>query len=122
MNSKFPPRALLVLPGAFSEHGGVQAYNRLLIKAFSEIGAADILILNDRDEDIDLRYLAAGSSRPRAFARSRVRFAAAAIFAAIRSKPDLVVFGHVNFAPLARIVGLLRPRARTWFMVYGIDA
>ncbi len=54
-------RVLLLLPGAFGVIGGIQMYNRLLIKAFSELteergGRCDVLILNDPPGSFEQRY------------------------------------------------------------------
>jgi glycosyltransferase involved in cell wall biosynthesis len=118
--------ALLLLPGAFTGHGGIEKFNRLLIRAFAELepssGVRPVsLILNDAPEDIDGRYVPASADWPRAFRRSRWRFIVAALLEVLRSKPELVVLGHVHFAPLARLVLAFSPKSRIWFAVYGID-
>lgn len=120
-------RTLLLLPGAFGPAGGLEMYDRLLVKAFAEIaqqsgGACETLILNDREQDIDSRYLRPRSALPRVFARSKSRFVASAIERTLRFRPDLVLFGHVNFGRLALLVRRLRPAAAQWFVTYGIDA
>lgn len=124
---KIPVRVLLVLPAAFATAGGIEMYNRLLVKAFGEIlsesgGSCEVLVLNDRPDEFDPRYLAEGQSLPQVFARSKSRLIAAALRAARKLKPELIVLGHVNFAPLALTLRLASPASKQWFMIYGIDA
>lgn len=100
-------------------------YNRLIIKAFGEIaeeegGAIRILILNDEMAQIDRRYLVP-RAMVRAFARSKIGLVFFFIAALLRSRPDLIVFGHVNLAPLGFLARLLRRHASQWLLVYGID-
>lgn len=100
-------------------------YGRLLCRAASDYaatvgGSATALILNDRPADLDDRYY-----RPNdvvvGFARSKSKFIASALRAAIRTRPDLIIVGHVNFAPLGMPISTLCPRAQTWYLTYGID-
>src|SRR6266568_1482244 len=119
-------RALLLLPGAFGPSGGLEMYDRLLIKVFADLGRAggmqtDVLVLNDSDQHVDSRYLDGDSIQLRVFSRSRPRFATSALAIAAAHKPDLVLIGHVNFAPLAFAIRALVPRSRSWFVTYGVD-
>ncbi len=102
---------LLALPGAFGPTGGIEMYNRLLLKAFHEIArergtTCETLLLLDAESHFDDRYSGSGMPRPRWFAGSRPRFAASILERAARLDPGLIVFGHVNFALAAS------PRAR----------
>lgn len=116
-------RALLLLPAAFSQKGGVQLYNRLLIRAFSDLGEqhglrSEVMILMDAHRDVDRCYV--GSSTEILPAdRSRVRFAVTAIVRMMLFRPDVVVIGHVNFLSLAIPARLLG--SRTWLVAHGID-
>ncbi len=117
---------LLLLPGAFSGYGGIEMYNRQLIRAFLEIGlergfAVRALVLNDDPADVDDRYVPAGADRPRGFKRRKARFAVEAIRAVLVVRPELVVFGHVHFARLGRLLKKLSPASRHWYVVYGIE-
>ncbi|MGH9441562.1 MAG: asparagine synthase (glutamine-hydrolyzing) [Thermoanaerobaculia bacterium] len=129
-NSKFeipPHRVLLVLPAVFAAAGGIEMYGRLLVKGFGDIlsdhgGACEVLVLNDRGGEFDSMYVAGGQPAPQAFARSKWRLVRAAFRQALRFDPDVIVFGHLNFAPLAALLKIARPRAKQWFVIYGIDA
>lgn len=117
---------LLLLPGAFSAFGGIETYNRQVIRAFLELGVergleVRTLLMNDVPADVDDRYVPRGASSPRAFARRGWVFGLAALWNALRFQPDLIVFGHVHFARLAPLVRLLAPRSRHWYLVYGIE-
>jgi glycosyltransferase involved in cell wall biosynthesis len=119
-------RFLLVLPGAFGPAGGLEMYDRLIIKGFQQLarergGACETLVLLDEDRHFDARYLDPAAPKLRAFAGSRPRFAASALERMARFKPDLVVFGHVHFSPLALAARALRPTVKQWFLTYGID-
>ena len=119
-------RFLLVLPGAFGPAGGLEMYDRLIIKGFQEIarersGTCETLVLLDEDKHFDARYLDPAAPPLRGFAGSRPRFAASTLERAARFRPDLIVFGHVNFSSLALAARALRPLTKQWFLTYGID-
>jgi glycosyltransferase involved in cell wall biosynthesis len=119
-------RVLLLLPGAFSGYGGIEMFNRLLVRAFLELGrergfAVRSLILNDWEEDVDDRYIPRGAECPKGYSRRKLLFAAAALRSALSWLPDLVVFGHIHFARLAQLVEWLSPASRHWYVVYGIE-
>ncbi len=117
---------LLLLPGAFSGVGGIEMFNRQFIRAFLELGteqefAVRTLVMNDLTSDVDDRYIPRGASAPTGFSRHTWLFAQAALWNAFREGPDLVVFGHVHFSPLAPLVRFLSPRSRHWHLVHGIE-
>lgn len=119
-------RALLLLPGAFCPAGGLEMYDRLIIKGMQEIlrergGVCETHVLLDKDEHIDARYIDPSNPRPRTFSASRPRFVAAAVERTLALRPDLLLFGHVNFSALGLALRALRPRAQQWYLVYGID-
>jgi phosphatidylinositol alpha-1,6-mannosyltransferase len=120
-------KALLLLPGAFTGFGGIEKYNRLLIRAFAELekttGLRSIpLVLNDAPEDVDGRYVPPGAEWPRAYGRNRRRFIGEAIRLTAFLRPELVVFGHLNFARLSRALRAVCRPARHWYVVHGIEA
>lgn len=126
---KTPERAsvILLLPEAYAREGGIQAYNRLLVRSFLDLarekGARlDCLLLNDPATEGSSQGPPGPADAVRAFGGSRVRFASAAIARALFSRPRLVVVGHLNFAPLAGVIKLLRPKSAVWFVAYGIEA
>jgi glycosyltransferase involved in cell wall biosynthesis len=101
-------------------------YNRLLIKAFHEIavergGECETLLLLDEPGHLDARYFDPTLARPRGFGGSRLRFAAALLERTVRFEPSLIIFGHVNFSPVALMARALRPSAAQWFITHGIE-
>ncbi|MCI0343285.1 MAG: glycosyltransferase family 4 protein [Planctomycetales bacterium] len=119
------PRFLVLVPGAFARAGGIEAFDRLVIKAASEHcrdrgGETCVLSLNDTDGSVDTRYLAPRSTRYRGFGRSKWRFAREAILAACRFRPTGIMVGHVHLAPLAAGLRLVS-RAWQWYFLYGIE-
>lgn len=117
---------LLLLPGAFSGVGGIEMYNRQLIRAFLELGGEQsfqvrTLVMNDRTADVDDRYVPRGALSPRGFSRRGWAFGASALWESIRARPDVIVFGHVHFASLAPVFRILSPRSRHWHLVHGIE-
>lgn len=119
-------RFLLVLSGAFGPAGGLEMYNRLIIKVFSGVassrGGRCELVLNDKDSDIDPRYVSSDMPRPRGFDRSKAGFCVAAFARARALRPHITVFGHLNFAPLAMGLKAVVARGPQWFLTYGVEA
>lgn len=119
-------KVLLLLPGAFSGVGGIEMYNRQLIRAFLEIGlergfAVKTFVLNDDPEDVDERYLPDGAGRPLGLRRRKAAFAVEAIRSVFEERPELIVFGHVHFARFGRLLKRLCPTSRHWYFAYGIE-
>lgn len=120
-------RVLLVSPGAFASTGGIQTYNRSLLKALHELlaasgGRCETLLLEDRNEQLDPRYFVPVQPRPRGFGGGRVAFALAVLTRVRRGAPDLVIFAHVHFAALGLLARAARTRSAQWFIAYGLDA
>ncbi len=118
---------LLLLPGAFSSLGGIEMYNRQLIRAFLEAGlerGIDVraLVLNDRTEDADGRYIPSGAAAPTGFRCRKAPFIVESLRSARSARPDLIVFGHIHFARMARAVRWASPASRHWYVAYGIEA
>jgi phosphatidyl-myo-inositol dimannoside synthase len=119
-------RFLLALPGAFGPTGGIEAYNRLVVKAFHELaaeqsGACETLLLLDDGAHPDQRYLDPRQPGPRGFGGSRPRFIGATLAKMATFRPDLVVFGHINFGALALASRAIAPRTPQWFIVHGVE-
>lgn len=119
-------RALLLLPGAYSAVGGIEAYSRLLVKAFSELipeGGLEprVLLLNDNDADLRDGRVPEGLA-VQAFGGRKAPFAAAAMAHALADQPALILFGHLHFAVLAPLLKAASPRAAHWYVAYGIEA
>ncbi|GAC1473340.1 MAG: hypothetical protein PVSMB7_27180 [Chloroflexota bacterium] len=115
MQGGFDVKVHAVLPEV-GAHGGIQRYNRLLIRALDEVvcdrgGTLRIFSLNDQPT----------IGRMAGFARDHRRFVSAALAAAWRDRPDVVLIGHVNLMPLALVYRVLAPRARIYGVAYGVE-
>lgn len=118
-------RFLLVLPSAFAPAGGLEAYDRMLVRAFGELardrgGFCRVMLLNDNDGLIDRSCVPDRAGELQGFDRRRLSFAAS-VKAAWRHRPDLVVFGHVHFGPLGLALQAFCGPRRWWIIAYGID-
>jgi glycosyltransferase involved in cell wall biosynthesis len=121
-----PARFLLVLLRAFAPAGGLESYNRLLIRAFAELarergGEWRALILSDSQEMVAHACLSEDARCIQAFGGAKGRFAAAGLASIVQFHPDLVVFGHVHFGALLLPLRVLRPRVPFWVATYGVD-
>jgi phosphatidylinositol alpha-1,6-mannosyltransferase len=104
---------------AFGATGGVQAFNRRLVRALAEIvqsqpGAeASALMLRDRrDRAVGRVQVVAGRS-------SRIGFSLRLLARARRA--DILLVGHINLVPLAVLARLLHPRLKLGLCVHGIE-
>ena len=110
---------VVLITGAFHAFGGIETFNRCLIKALDQIAARNgrrvrIFSLLDTSEQFAAMPLGP-QMEIHCFSGNRVSFTFAAVAAARRA--DLVLFGHVNFSPLALLAG---PPSKALF-VYGVD-
>lgn len=117
---------LLLLPGAFSGVGGIEMFNRQVVRAFLELGAEQgfhvrTLLMNDRTADVDDRYVPRDAPEPKGYSRHAWTFSAAALRRALQMQPDIILFGHVHFARIAPVLRALSRRSRHWYLVYGIE-
>lgn len=79
------------------------------------------MILSDAPEDIKLRSLEFSALRMKAFSEERLPLLAH-LFRIASTKPvDLLLIGHVNYAPVGLALKLLMPRLRYGVMVHGIE-
>src|SRR5690242_10972743 len=110
---------VVLITGAFHAFGGIETFNRCFVRALDQIAVRNgrhmrIFSLLDTSEQFSAMPLG-----PRldihCFSGVRVRFVFAALAAARRA--DLVLFGHVNFSPLALLAGT-QSKA---LLVYGVD-
>jgi phosphatidyl-myo-inositol dimannoside synthase len=118
-------RVLGLLTDLFEATGGIQTFNRTLAKALDEIATerdwtVNLHVLNDRGGSLlQPRYLASGRTRYVPFEGRRAAFALASASAAQRA--DLVLLGHVHFAPLLHAMRLIQPTLKAYLIVYGIE-
>ncbi len=117
-------KALLLLTDVFGSYGGIQTFNRTLVKAFGDLAESTgfqptVLALNDPALPTGHeRYL--GKAVYRGFGRKKGAFLTAALRQAVEA--EAIVLGHVNFLPIAHPLTFAAPSARVFLTVFGIDA
>ncbi|MBI1748426.1 MAG: glycosyltransferase family 4 protein [Acidobacteria bacterium] len=114
-------KVLILLTDLFDAVGGIQTFNRALVKALSEIaekkgGGVTVLVLNDGSgSELAGRYMTTPHSTFKGFHKNRFRF----VLSAIRESrdADMVLFGHVHFSPLACAMNSVKK----CLVVHGVD-
>jgi asparagine synthase (glutamine-hydrolysing) len=122
-----PRRVLLLLSEVYSTKGGIQSYNQGLLRAIGEaFPHTELRVVSANDTVIPNEAAAAGrvfftGCGPRGSSLRKLRATANAWREVLGHRPDLLVCGHMNFAPLAwalRWFGV----PRTTLVAYGIEA
>ncbi len=80
-----------------------------------------VLIMSDAPEDIESPGEVLPNLRIKAFSGRRLSFVTELLRIALTRRVDLVLIGHVNYAPLGLVLKLLMPRLRYGVMVHGIE-
>ena len=111
----------------FGSHGGIQTYNRLFARAlnsFGDLGEIYVLVMTDHASDVDaLRELDSYQRlRIETFGGKRSAFVRRVFRLACQVRIDLLLVGHVNYAPLGMFVRRLQPRLRYGISAHGNDA
>ena len=115
---------LLLQTTTFSAHGGIPTYNRVVCRALQDF-APDLekrlLILADAPQDIESRGNELPNLSLKAFSGRRFALIAHLFRIASTKRIDLLLIGHVNYAPVGLALKLLIPRLRYGLMVHGIE-
>jgi len=122
-----PTGIFWLIPEAYESKGGVQLYLQHLLRAAAENFprcAMTVVSANDREIPADAAifgrvHFRAMGPRTRRFHKMRLAFST--LTAAIRSRLDLIVCGHLNLIPLAWVASALTG-APVALVVYGIEA
>lgn len=113
---------LYLVPDLLAPPGGIARYCRLIAQALLESGVdLHVVALMDGPAGVapaaerfpGMAYTPSAGSRP--------TFARQALCAALRTRPRLIVAGHVNLAPLGWALARLARAPQVTF-IYGIDA
>ena len=110
----------------FSARGGIPAYNRMVCRALNELGNGAefrprVLIAMDQEPDVTANSRALPNVSLQASGGNRFAFVRRVIGILLSQPIDLLVLGHVNYAPLGMILKRLRPGLRYGVMVHGIE-
>src|SRR6202162_5597587 len=119
-------RLFLVGTEFFRSRGGIQYVNRLLVRAFADFEeqaplGLEIFSFNDRPEDAVGLPGPSGRIAWHAFSHSRSALAWGLAWRLNRARPDLLLFTHVSFLPLAVLVRAISPRTRVAVLAHGAE-
>src|SRR5437016_4223147 len=112
---------LLVQSTTFGARGGIPTYNRMVCRVLNGLNVSNpscerrVLIATDNllEPSASLSNLSF-----EAFGRNRFALARRAIAIALRRRIDLLLIGHVNYAPLGLALKFLQPSLRYGVMVH----
>ncbi len=116
-------RILVIVPEIFETAGGIPLWNKIFLKALSGLCIEngmflEIISLNDFAELRDEKYIS--NDIPfQGMSRNKVKTAFLSILKSARA--DMVVFGHINLAPLGLLFKMLKPRLKYGILIYGIE-
>jgi phosphatidylinositol alpha-1,6-mannosyltransferase len=107
----------------FGAYGGIPAYNRLICRALNELDENGlVLIATDTKSDIEGPSNEFPKLQLHAFNKNRTALTQGFLSLALNHEVDLILVGHVNYAPLAWGLKRFRPKLRYGVMLYGIEA
>lgn len=110
---------LALMTDAFGGYGGIAQYNRDLVTALAQFPSAPAVTVLPRMTSGSLGVLP-DRTRQAAPRQGRLRYSAAALAAALRWRPDVVINGHLYHGPLAYQVARLM-RAPMVSIVHGTE-
>ncbi|MDW8137119.1 MAG: glycosyltransferase family 4 protein [Bacteroidota bacterium] len=116
-------RVLFLSLDALEGVGGIQRFNRRLIRALGELAAEGLV---EQAESLSLwdaleRHSPYQKIWHRGFGRRKPAFVAAAAWTFLRYQPDVVLWGHVLLLPLLPLAELLCPKAVHVLLVHGVE-
>ena len=113
------PAMLALVTEAYGGRGGIAQYNCDLFGALAGAGAvSSIRVLPRLTPDPATTPAGINQDPPRC---SRIRYAVAAMRAALTTRPDLIFCGHLYMAPLGALIAGLT-RAKLIVQMHGIEA
>lgn len=115
-------RVLALLTDAFGGHGGIAVYNRDMLTALCSHPLISEVVALPRSISNPLGPLPQGLTHVTGAANGPVAYLAALCRTVVGSRGfNLILCGHINLMPLARLVGAIL-RAPVILEIYGIDA
>lgn len=115
---------LTLQTSTFGTYGGIPTYNRLVCRALNEFDYVNdrrVLLATDKPADVVSQASGLAGLQLEAYDRNRVAFTRRALSLAASQQIDLLLIGHVNYAPLGLLIKKLQPRLRYGVFIYGID-
>ena len=117
-------KVLFCALGIYSSVGGIQQFNKRVVRCLSELGNEGLLIpsvvaLWDGQTNLEecprnIMFIPCGRRK----ARMLLNF----FRILLKQKPNVILYGHVLLVPLAVIARLLAPRSKQLLFVHGVEA
>ena len=109
---------LLLTLSTFKFTGGIEKFNRCLLKAVQEVYPnKDIAAWALYDTEADKRYIS--SARFRGFQEQKIKFVLAALWEA--RNHETIIIGHINLSILIVLLRFLYPKKQLILMAHGIE-
>ncbi len=111
---------LFLYLSAFTTTGGLEKFNRALMKALSEIAIEryyQFKAVSAYDSKVDERYLAPIYFK--GFSKNKLLFSLYSLVTAFNA--DVIILGHLNLAPLALGIQKLYPQKKIIVITHGIE-
>lgn len=110
----------------FNSYGGIQTYNRLLCRALNDLDAVGqkyVLVATDNRAAAESQKRSNFYNRLQveAFDSNRARFIQRVLSLVAQHQIDLMLIGHVNYAPLGWVLRHVQPRLRYGVIMHGKD-
>ncbi len=108
----------------FGAYGGIPTYNRVVARVLNDFETPiekRLLIVTDSPKDLEGRGAELSGLKLKAFASKRGSFVSHVLRLGLTRRIDLVLIGHVNYAPLGLALKLLQPELRYGVMVHGTE-
>jgi asparagine synthase (glutamine-hydrolysing) len=120
-------RILFLLPDIYSTKGGISVYNQNLLRAVGEVfPGSELRVISVNDKAMDSKAPVQGRVHfkgcgPRSSILLKTRVVFASLAEALWHRPDLVISGHINLAPLTLLLSAVCS-TDTALLAYGIEA
>ena len=105
---------------AFSQTGGIENFNKALMKSLSDLSRENHLkfqAVSVYDSEPDERYI--DKNNYKGFKKNKIRSSLYAIKTS--RKYDQVILGHINLAIVGIVIKLIRPSVRIILIAHGIE-
>lgn len=105
---------------AFSTQGGIERFNQAFIYALNKnTKNVSLYSIYDKLVSLDTRY--SSNATFTGFYKSKILTTLVVIIKLLLKKSDVLFIGHLNLAPVALIILLLRPKLKIVLIGHGID-
>jgi phosphatidyl-myo-inositol dimannoside synthase len=108
----------------FGAHGGIPTYNRVVCRVLNELTdpiEKQLFVVTDTTDDLELHRSELPHLTLTPFSGRRSAFVGQVTRLAVTRKIDLLLIGHVNYAPLGLLLKRFQPSLRYGVMVHGVD-